>query len=98
MKYGESKEPCEDTISRQAIQYLVYDMSAIDGEHYTEPHYVVDFDDIEKLPSVQPIRPRGHWIKRKSWDKYVCSECSFEHEISSKYCENCGADMRKSEG
>ena len=42
-------EPCDDTISRQAVKYLVYDMSVIDGEHYTEPHYVVDYDDIEKL-------------------------------------------------
>lgn len=42
---------------------------------------------------VQPV-VRGHWIKRKSWDKYVCSECSNEEKAVRNFCPNCGADMR----
>ncbi len=50
--------------------------------------------EIEALPAadVAPVR-HGKWIKRKCWDFHVCSECSFETS-PSKYCPNCGADMR----
>lgn len=50
------QEPCEDAISRQAVLDLGYDMSEIDGEHFTEPCMVVDVEDIQKLPSVNPHR------------------------------------------
>lgn len=36
---------------------------------------------------------RGKWIIRKSWDKFVCSCCSFEENHPTKYCPNCGAKM-----
>lgn len=100
-----SAEPCEDAISRQAIRYLSYDISEIDGEHYKEPHYVVDFDDIEKLPSVQPIRPHGHWIlvsDKTPGGYWKCSECLMHKRMPSgrldSFCSCCGADMRESEG
>lgn len=37
----------------------------------------------------------GHWKHRKSWDKYVCSECGFEHDEPHNYCPNpkCNAKM-----
>ena len=50
-KYAE-QEPCEDAISRQAVLEMAYDMSEIDGEHFTEPHMVVDVEDIQRLPFV----------------------------------------------
>lgn len=40
---------------------------------------------------VAPVR-HGKWIKRRSWDFHVCSECSFETS-PSKFCPNCGARM-----
>lgn len=43
-----------DLISRQAVFEMAYDMSEIDGEHFTEPCMVVDVEDINKLPSVNP--------------------------------------------
>lgn len=43
-------------------------------------------------PTVEPVR--GEWKHRKSWDKYVCSVCSYEHDAVSNFCEQCGADMR----
>ena len=43
---------------------------------------------------VEPVR-HGWWKKRKSWDKYVCSECGFEHDEPHNFCPNphCGAKM-----
>lgn len=54
------QEPCEDDISRQAVLEMAYDMSEIDGEHFTEPYMVVDIEDIQKLPSITP-QP-NQWI------------------------------------
>jgi hypothetical protein len=40
---------------------------------------------------------KGEWIFRKKWDRFVCSECSFEKSSCSHFCPNCGADMRGAE-
>lgn len=48
------QEPCEDAISRQAAIEMAYDMSEIDGEHFTKPCMVVNVEDIQKLPPVTP--------------------------------------------
>jgi hypothetical protein len=63
-----SQEPCDDTVSRQAVIEMAYDMSEIDGEHFTEPCMVVDVEDIQKLPSVNPI-PCLDAISREAVDK-----------------------------
>lgn len=47
----------EEAISRQAVLEMAYDMSEIDGEHFTKPWMVVDVEDIQKLPSVKPQEP-----------------------------------------
>lgn len=48
-----SQEPCcDDAICRKAVLEMAYDMSEIDGEHFTEPCMVVDVEDIQRLPSV----------------------------------------------
>lgn len=54
MCHCDEQEPCENAISRQAVLEMAYDMSAIDGEHFTEPYMVVDAEDIQKLPPVNP--------------------------------------------
>ena len=50
--------------------------------------------------------PKGHWIKsNKPNEKYVCSECGggcwyydYQADVAkSRYCPNCGADMRDKE-
>lgn len=51
------QKTCEDAINRQMVLDLAYDMSEIDGEHFTEPCMVVDVEDIQKLPSVNPQEP-----------------------------------------
>jgi hypothetical protein len=62
------------------------------------------------LPSVTPIRPKGHWILADSQDnvdvengnnRYICSECTFS-DIHAKttevpYCWHCGAKMESEE-
>lgn len=54
---------------------------------------------IKALPSVTPIRPKGHWI----WciGSHKCSNCEeytcFSHKELLRYCPNCGADMREVE-
>ena len=68
-------QPCEDAISRQAVIGLAYDMSEIDGEHFTEPCMVVDVETIQKLSPIKPQEPKtGHWIWQTE-DIYQCSEC-----------------------
>ena len=69
-------------------------------------------DDIRALPSVTPIRPKGHWIcdgKGRSFADYHCSECGLKLALCgqnikqrqdsgySLFCGGCGADMREVE-
>ena len=60
-------------------------------------------EDIERLPAVEPERPKGHWIDRFAGE-YRCSNCQAiigETDItdtpinSFKYCPFCGARMEK---
>ena len=91
-----------DAISKQAVLEMAYDMSEIDGEHFTEPCMVVDVEDIQKLPFVKLQEPKtGHWIKDNPFTKPYCSECKtscvglhgFDYTLTN-FCPNCGADMR----
>ena len=99
----------DNYISRQAVDEMAYDMSEIDGEHFTEPYMVVDVEDIQKLPSVNPQKKTGHWIhstkKGVLPDVYTCSVCGWMIDTCRGlmqdtghrlFCEHCGADMRKS--
>ena len=88
------QEPCEDAISRQAAVYV--------ASGFCHPSNVAD--ELAKLPSVQPIRPRGHWIRITNGamrEKYICSKCGRQIEedgvegllhIKYPYC-HCGAKM-----
>lgn len=95
----------DDLISRQAVIEMEYDMSEIDGEHFTEPCMVVDVEDIQKLPPVKPQEPKtGHWIEKDGFDGdvyYDCSECGESWTTIEgtpwdnvwNYCPSCGARM-----
>ena len=91
-----SQEPCEDAISRQAVLEMAYDMSEIDGEHFTEPHMVVDVEDIQKLSSVRPQEPKiGQWkMMYEPKNMAVCSECGkcayLYNGRTSTWCPHCG--------
>ena len=87
----------DDLISRQA---------AIDAASRGCKEWRGIFGDVahelEKIPSVQPERPKGEWIHiRDEEDGNASYECSVCHmgEVHSptvevSYCWNCGADMR----
>lgn len=54
-------------------------------------------DDLENLPSAEPERKNGKWI-RETFEDWWCNQCG--NEICTEtpenyhYCPNCGADMR----
>lgn len=58
---------------------------------------------LEALPSAQPERKTGHWIKTARWGRvYYCNQCRNYLDFdgvnagrgSTNFCPNCGADMR----
>ena len=49
-----------DCISRQAVLEQAYAY----GNGLEPDGYCVNVEDIQALPSVTPIRPKGHWIKQ----------------------------------
>lgn len=99
-----------DTISRQAAIDALFDweMTYDWDEHCREedpkPAYIVSPSDvIEQLPSAQPQRIKGRWVRKESdlswW--YECSKCGesplydpYENEVRTPFCPWCGADMR----
>lgn len=59
-------------------------------------------DEIEDLPSAQPERKTGHWIKAARWGRvYYCDQCRNYLDFdgvnagrgSANYCPNCDAKM-----
>ena len=84
-----SAKPCEDCISREYILSKAH--CCCDDLADDEP-CCVDVDDIKNAPSVQPMRPKGEWLK----DEYgiYCSNCQNGNVVGYKFCPCCGADMR----
>lgn len=94
-------EPCEDAISRKAVEDAIYDYSrACDVNEQQIMEY------IDKLPPIQPRAKVGKWIKygrpRCGEQHYQCTICNeyFNLGIYSdyylkafKFCPNCGAKM-----
>ena len=54
---------------------------------------------VDKMPSVQPKRIKGHWVKISPANIYECSECGksvMTNDICAyDFCHGCGADMRE---
>ena len=93
----------DDLISRQAAIDALLGITAMRN---TIPLDSAIFN-IKKLPSVQPERPRGHWVEigDEPYDEWECDVCGFvidgsgcidpeEYRDVYKFCPNCGADMR----
>lgn len=100
------QQPCDDCISRQAVIEMAYDMSEIDGEHFTEPCMVVNVEDIQKLSPVAPAEKVGRWVYNKNLstyygDVYTCSECGerclescYDHiDKLPNFCPKCHTKM-----
>ena len=92
----------DDLISRQAA------IERIEKQKYREPSigvwkendrvalacYDTVIEALKRLPSVEP--KKGKWAMDENL-MCVCSECGYETFLESRYCPNCGADMRESE-
>lgn len=93
----------DDLIQRQAVLEMAYDLSEIDGEHFTEPCMVVDVEDIQKLQPVNLQEPKtGHWITTRTFmhdGEYYCDKCKCDSPNNEKwdYCPNCGVRMESEE-
>ena len=95
------KEPCDDVISRQAVlDVLIPYCADDDGSVENTDDLRNALDDIESLPSVQPIRPKGKW--ERYGDTLKCPICraigeNIKDSYCFNFCPNCGADMREVE-
>ena len=97
-KPNKSENPTSsDCVDRHSVDLLAY-------RYLKEPtdNHVAFYEDFLDLPSVTPIRPKGHWIENapeyQNIDPpYICSECGYMHLIKTNYCDQCGADMREVE-
>ena len=102
-------EPMDDLISRQAaIDELWRISNERDSVYYTSAiHSAVDA--VKALPSAEPERKKGRWIKNEGRSGWHCSSCkkddlyaypyaaNNERVLQDFYCPNCGADMRGEE-
>ena len=102
-----------DYISRQAALNLFPDDNLYwdTNEGYFAPHYAKTL--LRNLPSVQPKRKVGKWIRGESWSEgagmgesygyyWKCNQCNNIvkgdwSQCGDNFCSNCGADMRATE-
>lgn len=93
------QEPCEDSISRQAVIDLIADYE------FYELNMGQVAKGIRDLPSVTPQPKTGHWNTYKLSQGGIdeewleCSECMWSNALSipRNYCPNCGCRMEGSE-
>lgn len=101
-----------DLISRQAAIDAILDLtdfvSVINLFEYVEEHDLQDkrsggiidaIDAVLLLPSAQPERKTGHWLKVGEDDRMQiiwneCSECGQPISWMPHFCPGCGAYMR----
>ena len=101
-----------------ALDEIRHALWEIDIPSPTVPEYVEHHEQVQSVwklldkkqkelyavPSVQPERKNGKWIRHdeiKNVYGGICIECSecgekyvVQHILDEKYCRNCGADMR----
>ena len=98
-----------DSIDRQAAIDLVEDIETRRLKGEVGLIYAPLIKGLRALPSAQPERIRGRWVKDEEASNqhvepiYICSACNNmdawgEVEKNTfKFCPNCGADMRGDE-
>ena len=91
-------EPCEDCISRTETLNEICIKKC--GNEYSECKFTEPCTYckvIANMPSVQPIRPKGKWLKSDIGGSMLqkCSVCGWQlGAYTHRYCAMCGADMR----
>ena len=89
-----SQEPCEDAISREAVQKAINCWIGSGEYRYAMSERFL-IDRINDLPSV--TQKSGKWIITPFsviGRHYQCSECKYIHTFANfEYCPKCGAKM-----
>ena len=88
------QEPCEDAISREAVNKAINKW--LSSPYYDYKNYIYEMTKtIHELPSVKPQRAKGHWS-----NKCECSVCGNQpwyygstFRKDYKFCPYCGAEM-----
>ena len=90
-----------DLISRQAAIDICANAIDLWRGQLGEGALIAVRDRLKALPSAQPERKKGQWMKEdRGHVEYcaVCDQCGFDWIWSDreyfKFCPNCGADMR----
>ena len=88
--YGQPKQPCEDCISRQAVDELSKELVHTTRD---KADFLCNFwEGLRKLPPVTPERPKGKWIMHENHRE--CSECKtwfLKDMPRNSFCPNCGS-------
>lgn len=89
----------DDCISREAVKELYCRICMDKNICYRSKDNCEDLKLFDKLPSVTPERPHGHWKEFDHGMGLVFLKCSRCGEFQSRadnhnFCPNCGADMR----
>ena len=107
IKALEQEPTIKDCISRaEAIKGLgeqPYVWTDSDFEIQQLADWKIHKEMLENLPSVTPIRPKGHWIMTNDYlttaygsiDYVKCSCCGEDSLEEGNYCPNCGSDNRE---
>ena len=96
----EVPEPCEDAVSREAVNKLL--------EDGWKKRVYPSRSNVAALPSVTPKRKKGKWLDavlpndNGGLPVEVCDQCNTFFPLAFtggglKFCPNCGADMNGSE-
>lgn len=96
------RDPCEDCVSRQAIDQNIYDYAESNGLSYANmKNYIL------ATPSVSPTCKKGKWIRKPVRNdkggcvgaEMICTCCGKDNECDKNlnYCPNCGIEMEMEE-
>lgn len=94
----------EDLISRQKAVDAIFELSDKVANEMLFIDAIVD--EIENIPSAEPERKKGGWIKEywNSEHTRKCSACNitqtvtiYKGKVNFNFCPYCGADMRGEE-
>ena len=88
------QEPCEDCISRQAVDEL---SEALVHTTINKADFVCNFwERLQKLPSVTPKKKTGKWIRTTDKTGHLVwkCDCGWQQRLWTNFCPDCGCQMR----
>ena len=92
-----------DLIRRQDAVSRISDLLMIELQGKRLPTWNEVYNAINDIPSADPERQKGKWIKVGHWGRsYKCDQCGNILDFDgvnagrgdANFCPNCGADMR----